>query len=168
MNKTTIAALILFAGAALRGSASGDPITFTNAVIQGGYKCTLTAYTLPSKAGDPFPAAAFGDMTGVSDGHGRWTSGTWDHTIDAPGLHAKCKLSLESGTYSINPDGTGVETVRWKLVKSDSAPDCLMSFPDTGDVPSTKVALVVRDPTGRMFYGTSINSFAILATACEK
>ena len=34
-------------------TAMGDPPAYTNAAIQGQYKCFLTAYSLPAKANQP-------------------------------------------------------------------------------------------------------------------
>ena len=35
-------------------SAKADPPTFSNASVQGQYKYTLTSYSLPAKANQPF------------------------------------------------------------------------------------------------------------------
>jgi len=146
-------------------TAIGDPPAYTNAAIQGQYKCFLTAYSLPAKANQPFAATATGDITTVADGNGKLSSGTWDHTIDAPGLHIGCKLALSSGTYSINSDGSGSESLSWRLVKSDSSPECATYFPDTA--PAGNAEIVVTDPSGKIFYTSSLNPVAILAVACR-
>jgi hypothetical protein len=143
---------------------SGDP-AFGNAVIQGQYKCVLTAYGLPQKANQPFAVTAFGDITVAADGNGKLTAGTWNHTIDAPGSHMGCKLRMSAGTYSINSDGTGSENTKWQLIKSASSPECSTYFTDTI---AGSAEMVVTDPAGKMFYTSSLNPFAILAVACQK
>jgi len=146
-------------------TATGAP-TFSNANIQGQYKCTLTAYSLPPKANQPFAAAAIGDLTIAADGNGRFTAGTWDHTIDAPGAHAGCKLTMTAGSYSINADGSGLENTTWQLSKGDSSPDCLTYFSEGTATGSADV--MMTDPSGKIFYSSSISRFAILAVACQK
>jgi hypothetical protein len=145
-------------------NASGDP-TFSNAVIQGNYKCVLTAYGLPAKANQQFAVTATADITVTADGNGKLTGGTWDHTIDAPGAHMGCKLTMSEGTYSINSDGTGSENTKWQLLKNDSSPDCSTYFSDN---PAGTAQLVVTDPAGKIFYTSSISPFGILAVACQK
>ena len=140
--------------------------SFNNATIQGQYKCTVTSYSLPAKANQPFAASAISDVTIAADGNGKFTGGTLDHTIDAPGVHLSCKLVLSAGSYSINPEGTGSETTRWQLIKSDSHPDCVTYFPDSA--PASDSQVVITDPTGKIFYSSSINRFAVVATACQK
>lgn len=147
-------------------TAMGDPTAYSNAAIQGQYKCFLTAYSLPPKANQPFAATATGDMTVVADGNGKLTSGTWDHTIDTPGAHMECKLTMSAGSYSINSDGTGSDNTRWQLMKNDSSPDCATYFPDTA--PAGNAEVVVTDPSGKIFYSSSLTPFAILAVACQK
>jgi len=156
-----LTALLLIAVFPLAASGA----TFNNSTIQGQYKCTLTAYALPPKANQPFAASAIGDLTLAADGNGKFTAGSWDHTVDAPGAHASCKLALSTGTYSINADGSGSETTKWQLLKSDSSPDCSTWFPDN---PAGNADLMITDPSGKMFYSSSISSFAILAVACQK
>jgi hypothetical protein len=41
-------------------------------------------------------------------------------------------------------------------------------FSDAADAPSGESQLVVSNPVGQIFYTTSINPFAILATACPQ
>ncbi len=147
-------------------TAISDPPAYTNANIQGQYKCFLTAYSLPAKANQPFAATATGDITAVADGNGKLSSGTWDHTIDAPGLHVECKLALSAGTYSINSDGSGSENTKWQLTKSDSSPQCTTYFPDSA--PAGNAEIVVTDPSGKIFYTSSLSPYAILAVACQK
>lgn len=168
MLRVTRIALLLTGGLFFAAGACAQQFSFDDALIQGTYKCTLTAYDLPSKASDPFPVTALGEMTGVADGHGKWVSGEWHHSVDAPGMHANCHLTMISGAYSVRPNGTGTDTTKWRLVKSDSAPNCLMYFPDDAKIPSTDSELIIRDPSGKMFYSTSINPFAVLVTACQK
>ena len=145
--------------------ASSDPVSFSDNTLRGTYKCNLTAYALPAKAPDPFAVTGIGEISAVADGNGKWTEGSWSHTIDAPTVHGICKLTLTSGTYSVNADGTGSENTSWQLVKSDSSPDCLTFFPDTS---SGESQLVVSNSSGQIFYATSISRFAILASACQK
>ena len=104
----------------------------------------------------------------MADGKGKFTEGTWSLTIDAPGTHVGCKLTMTSGTYSVNSNGTGSENTKWQLVKSDSSPDCLTFFPDTGEVPTSETQLIVKDPTGAVFYSTNISFFAVAAIAYQK
>ena len=164
MNNTAIPTVLLLM-LTFPQIAIGDP-TFSNATIQGQYKCFLTAYSLPAKANQPFAAAAIGDLTFAADGNGKFTAGTWDHTIDAPGVHAGCKLTMTAGTYSINADGSGSQNTRWQLIKGDSSPDCLTYFPDATAAGSADV--MITDPSGNIFYSSSISRFAILAVACQK
>jgi hypothetical protein len=168
MLRVTSIVLSWMAGLFVAAGASAQQISFNDAVIQGAYKCNLTAYGLPSKDSDPFPVTALGDITGVADGRGKWTSGEWHHSIDAPGIHANCHLTMISGTYSVRPNGTGTDITKWRLVKGDSAPNCLLYFPDAAETPTTESELIVRDPSGKMFYSTSINPYAVLVTACQK
>ena len=145
---------------------AADPPTYNNAVIQGQYKCMLTAYSLPPKANQRFAVTATGDITITADGNGKLTTGSWDHTIEAPGVHTGCRLTLTAGTYTINSDGSGSESVKWQLVKSDSSPDCQTYFPD--NAPPGNAEIVVTDPSGKIFYTSSLNPFAILVVACQK
>jgi hypothetical protein len=163
VNNTVILTLLLLM-LTFPPIAMGDP-TFSNAVIQGQYKCVLTAYGLPAKANEPFAVTATGDITVAADGNGKLTGGTWDHTIDAPGAHMGCKLTMSDGTYSINSDGSGAENTKWQLLKNDSSPDCSTYFPDA---PAGTAQLVVTNPEGKTFYTSSLSPFAILAVACQK
>jgi hypothetical protein len=97
--------LALLGGLIFSGTATAQQFSFNDAVIQGAYKCTVTTYSLPSKASDPFPVTALGEATGVADGRGKWTSGEWRQSVDAPAFHANCHLTMITGTYSVRPNG---------------------------------------------------------------
>lgn len=168
MLRVASVVLLLMGGLFLAAGAFAQQFSFNDALIQGAYKCTVTSYSLPSKASDPFPVTALGEVTAVADGRGTWVNGDWHQSIDAPAIHARCHLTMVSGTYSVRPNGTGTETSKWRTVKDDSAPNCLMYFPDDAETPSTESEIIVRDPSGKMFYSTSINPFAVLVTACQK
>jgi hypothetical protein len=163
VNNTAILAVLL-ATLTFSPIAMGDP-AFSNAVIQGQYKCALTGYGLPAKANQPFAVTATADLTVTADGNGKFTAGTWDHTIDAPGAHMGCKLTMSEGTYSINSDGTGAENTKWQLLKNESSPDCSTYFSDN---PAGTAQLVVTDPAGKIFYTSSLSPLAILAVACQR
>lgn len=155
---------ILLALLTLSPIALCDP-AFSNAIIQGQYKCWLTAYAVPPKASQQFAVTATGDLTLAADGNGNFTAGTWDHAIDAPGAHVGCKLRLTEGTYSINSDGSGWQTTKWQLMNNDSSPECSSYF---SDAPSGTAQLVVTDREGKIFYTSSLSSLAILAVACQR
>jgi hypothetical protein len=164
MKAMTIPVVTLFV-LVLPAVGIGDPPAYSNSIIQGQYKCFLTAYSLPAKANQPFAGTATGDLTLAADGNGKLTSGTWDHTIDTSGAHVGCKLTLTEGTYSLNSDGSGSESTKWQLMESDSSPDCSTYFPDA---PTGTAQLVVTNPEGKTFYTSSISPYAILAVACQK
>ncbi len=157
---------ITAAGLMLCSGVGAEP-AFSNAVIQGAYTCAMTAFSLPARTRYPFLITAKGKIHAVADGNGKWTSGTFDEKIDVPSFHAVCKLTLASGTYAVNANGTGTENIKWQLLKDDSSSACRMFFPDNDDVPTT-TQLIVLDTSGDTFYMTSLNEWAMLATVCEK
>jgi hypothetical protein len=157
----TIAQLIACAAVA------AEPAVFSNAVLRGSYNCAMTAFSLPARTRYPFLITAKGVINAVADGNGKWTSGSFDEKIDVPHFHAACKLTIASGTYTVNSNGTGFEDIKWQLLKDDSSSACQMFFPDTDEVPTT-TQLIVLDTSGETFYMTSLSQFAILATVCEK
>ena len=138
----------------------------TNSAIQGTYKCKLTGYTLPASAKDSFVQTSSGDIEAVSDGAGHWSNGTWDDRIDSPDIHANCKFQLSSGTYSVNPDGTGTIAQKWQLNVAASTPNCRQfSGPRNAASPDE---LIITDGTGATFYTAALNPFAVLVTVCER
>jgi D-alanyl-D-alanine-carboxypeptidase/D-alanyl-D-alanine-endopeptidase len=143
------------------------PLTFTDSSIEGRYHCTLTALPLPATIKDPFKAAATGDIHAVADGKGKLSEGTWVHHIQAPGLDLTCKLKLVSGGYSVTPNGTGTEQSSWKLVTEESPRGCFQFFSPARPPVTTDSELIVMDPSGKTFYSTSINRFAVLSTVCQ-
>jgi serine-type D-Ala-D-Ala carboxypeptidase/endopeptidase len=143
------------------------PSTFTNRSIQGPYHCTLTAFPLPATIKDPFNAAATGDIHVVADGKGKLSEGTWVHHIHSPGLDLTCKVKLVSGGYSVTPDGTGTENSSWKLVIEESPRRCFAFFSPARPPVTTDSELIMTDTTGKTFYSTSINRFAVLNTVCQ-
>ncbi len=166
MKTAPALASMIVGGLMLCGSARAEP-AFSNAVIQGAYTCAMTAFSLPARTRYPFLITAKGVINAVADGNGKWTSGTFDEKIDVPSFHAVCKLTLASGAYAVNANGTGTENIKWQLLKDDSSSACRMFFPDSGDVP-TATQLIVLDTSGETFYMTSLNKWAMLATVCEK
>jgi serine-type D-Ala-D-Ala carboxypeptidase/endopeptidase len=143
------------------------PSTFTDSSIQGPYHCTLTALPLPATIKDPFKAAATGDIHAVADGQGKLSEGTWVHHIPSPGHDLTCKLKMVSGSYSVTPNGTGTEHSSWKLVTEESPRACFQFFSPARPPVTTDSELIMTDPTGKTFYSTSINRFAVLSTVCQ-
>jgi CubicO group peptidase (beta-lactamase class C family) len=143
------------------------PPTFADSSIHGPYHCTLTAFPLPATIRAPFKAAATGDIHAVADGQGKLSEGTWVHHIPSPGHDLICKLKLVSGGYSVTPDGTGTEHSSWKLVTEESPRRCFAFFSPARPPVTTDSELIVTDTTGKTFYSTSINRFAVLSTVCQ-
>jgi serine-type D-Ala-D-Ala carboxypeptidase/endopeptidase len=136
--------------------------------IKGAYRCRLTAFTLPATAEGAFTPTGTGDIHVVADGKGRFTSGTWVHRIDTANLHMTCKLDLASGSYTVEHNGTGVESTKWKLRIAESPRTCFRFFsPDLMSV-TTAAESIMTDKGGRIFYSTSINPFALLSVVCER
>jgi len=143
------------------------PPTFADSSIHGPYHCTLTAFPLPATIKAPFKAAATGDIHVVADGKGILSEGTWVHHIQSPGLDLTCKVKLVSGGYSVTPDGTGTEHSSWKLVTEESPRRCFAFFSPARPPVTTDSELIMTDTTGKTFYSTSINRFAVLSTVCQ-
>ena len=143
------------------------PPTFTDRSIKGSYHCTLTAFPLPATIKDPFKAAATGDIHVIADGKGYLSQGTWVHHSQSPGHDLTCKLKMVSGSYSVTPDGTGTERSSWKLVTEESPRACFAFFSPARPPVTTDSELVMMDTTGKTFYSTSINRFAVLGTVCQ-
>src|SRR5882672_6216012 len=163
---------VLFSTATLIGllvtdAVRAQPGSMTAAAIKGTYKCKLTAYGLPATAKDPFTQTASGDIEIVADGAGNWSSGTFDEQIEAPDVHANCKSQLSSGTYTVNPDGSGTTPAKWQLNKSASAPACQQFSGDPRQDPSAD-RLIITDGSGAKFYTVTLNQFSVLATICER
>lgn len=143
------------------------PATFTDSSIQGPYHCTLTAFSLPATIKDPFKAAATGDVHVVADGKGKFSEGTLVHHIQAPDLDLTCKLKLVSGSYSVTPNGTGMEHSSWKLVTEESPRGCFRFFSPARPPVTTDSERIMTDRLGKNLYSTSINPFAVLGTVCQ-
>jgi D-alanyl-D-alanine-carboxypeptidase/D-alanyl-D-alanine-endopeptidase len=143
-------------------------VVFPESSIQGRYHCGLTAFPLPATIKDPFKAAATGDLHVVADGQGHFSEGTWVHHIQAPGLDLTCKLKMVSGSYSVTRNGTGTELSSWKLVTEESPRGCFQFFSPASPPVAADSELFMTDTTGKTFYSTSINPFAVLSTVCER
>ncbi len=167
MKTGAVVASILIGQLIACGAARAEPAAFSDASLQGSYNCAMTAFSLPARPRYPFLITAKGVIKATADGSGKWTAGSFDENIDVPHFHAVCKLTIASGTYSVNADGTGTENIKWQLLKDDSSSACQMFFPDNAEVP-TATQLIVLDKSGETFYMTSMNQWAILATVCEK
>jgi hypothetical protein len=141
---------------------------FANNSIHGSYHCRLTAFPLPATAKDPFNGAASGDIHVRADGKGEFSQGTWEHRITAPNLNLTCKLRLTSGSYTMGPDGTGSENIKWELVKAESPRGCFQFFSPKLRVVTTETEFLATDRSGQVFYSTSLNPFAVLSTVCER
>jgi len=72
-----------------------------------------------------------------------------------------------SGGYSVTPDGTGTEHSSWKLVTEESPRRCFAFFSPARPPVTTDSELIMTDTTGKTFYSTSINRFAVLSTVCQ-
>jgi hypothetical protein len=136
--------------------ASGDPTLLSNAAIQGTYKCTLTGYTLPASAKDPFIQTSSGDFQISAHGAGHWSDATWNDRIDSSEVHANCKFKLGSGTYAVNPNGTGTIAMKWKLVTDGSSDNCAQFSAGPRDLPGSD-QLIITDGTGARFYSAALN-----------
>ncbi|MGO9454358.1 MAG: serine hydrolase domain-containing protein [Candidatus Binataceae bacterium] len=144
------------------------PPTFADSSIEGPYHCTLTAFPLPATIKEPFKTAATGDIHFVADGKGKSSEGTWVHHIHAPKLDLTCKLKMVSGSYSVTSNGTGTAHSSWKLVTEESPRGCFQFFSPARPPVTTDEELIIMDTTGKTFYSTSINPFAVLSTVCQR
>jgi hypothetical protein len=146
------------------------PPTFADSSIEGPYRCTLTAFALPSGNQSPFRPVATGDIHVVADGRGQLSSGTWVHHIhDAQvPLDLTCKLTLVSGSYSLGTNRTGTERSSWKLAVDESPRACFQFFSPARPPVTTDSEIIVTDITGKTNYGTSINPYAVLSTVCQR
>jgi hypothetical protein len=167
MKRTVIFSTAMLIGLLTTGAAHAQTGSMTIAAIKGTYKCKFTAFGLPATVKDPFTQTASGDIELVADGAGHWSSGTFEEQIEAPDVHANCKLQLASATYTVNGDGSGTSTAKWQLNKSASAPACQQFSGDPRQEPSAD-RLISTDGTGAKFYIASLNQFAVMATVCER
>ena len=141
---------------------------FDDSSIDGSYRCTLTAFSLPAKSDDKFNAVSSGDIHAVADGKGRLTQGTWEHKIVAANQNFTCKMKLVSGKYSVTPDGTGTQDVQWQLLKQDSPRACLIYFSAAAMKVHTQSQMLTTDKGGKTFYTTTLSPTAQLSGACER
>jgi len=167
MKPSVIFSTVMVTGSLLTGIAGAQSGSMTNASIQGTYKCKFTAFGLPATAKDPFAQTASGDIELVADGAGHWSSGTFEEQIEAPDVHANCKLQLASATYTVIGDGSGTSTTKWQLNRGTSAPACQQFSGDPRQEPSSD-RLIITDGSGAKFYTASLNQFAVMATVCER
>ncbi len=89
----------------------------TDASLTGSIQCSLTGANFPAAVGEPMALTYTGSMTLVADGAGKFVSGhmTTRGAGDMAGVRnaRPCKFNLISGTYRLNPDGTGQTVTSW-------------------------------------------------------
>jgi len=141
---------------------------FDDSSIEGSYRCTVTALSLPAKSEDKFNAVSSGQIHAVADGKGRLTAGTWEHQIVASNSNFTCKMKLVSGRYSLKSDGTGTQDVQWQLMKDASPRPCMIYFSAAAMKVHTQTQMITMDKAGRMFYTTTLSPAAELSGACER
>jgi serine-type D-Ala-D-Ala carboxypeptidase/endopeptidase len=142
-----------------------QPHVFSNRSILGSYDCSLAALPLMSSTKDAINVAATGDVHLVADGNGAITGGTMTYRL-APPKDLVCKLKLDSGRYSIKPDGTGTETETWRL-DTDQSPRSCFEFSSPARPPVTvEGQLKLTDAAGTLFHSASIAPFAMLIRVC--
>jgi hypothetical protein len=142
-----------------------DPHVFSNRSILGSYDCSLAALPLMSSTKDSINIAATGNVHLVADGNGAITEGTMTYPLASP-KDLVCKLKLDSGRYSIKPDGTGTETETWRLATDESPRGCF-EFSSPARPPVTvERQLKLTDTAGTLFHSASIAPFAMLNRVC--
>jgi CubicO group peptidase (beta-lactamase class C family) len=143
-----------------------EPQTFSNRSIRGSYNCRLAAFPLAASVKDSFNVAATGDVHLVADGKGAITEGTMTYRL-APANNLVCKLKLDSGRYSIQPDGSGTETETWRLVTDESPRRCFAFSSPARPPVEIEGQLKLTDAAGKLFHSASIAPFAMLNRVCE-
>jgi hypothetical protein len=109
-----------------------------DAKFAGHYQCHSTTFFWPTNPDEPPVQSATGTTDLVSDGSGRFSSGSGvvnvlDDTA-RPGSLVTCHFTLREGTYAIAPAGVGVAQMQWDLVPG-SGPHCSNYVP--GDLRPT-------------------------------
>jgi Beta-lactamase len=140
---------------------------FSDGSIQGSYHCHLTVFPLAAKIEDASKAAAVGDIHITADGNGAFTEGSLLYRLVPPG-DLTCRLTLVSGRYSVNSDGTGSETSAWKLMTAVSPRRCFQFFSPARPPLASNGLVAMTVPPGKSFYTTAIASLGILNAACER
>ena len=88
-----------------------------NASLRGAINCSLTGTKFPASVGQPMVVIYTGSMDLVADGSGKFVSGhmTTRGTGDMPAVRGSrsCEFNLTSGTYTLDPDGTGHSVTSW-------------------------------------------------------
>lgn len=89
----------------------------SNASLRGAIDCSLTGAKFPASVGQPMAVIYTGTMDLVADGTGKFVSGhmTTRGTGDMQAVRGSrsCEFNLASGTYTLDPDGTGHSVTSW-------------------------------------------------------
>jgi hypothetical protein len=100
---------------------------FTDATLTGAFTCFMNGFRLPHSAEEPPTTTVQSSFHLTADGKGSFTEGTGSaRMIDdtTAGGESICRGSLAAGSYHVNPDGTGVSKMSWKLQPSISSRNC--------------------------------------------
>jgi hypothetical protein len=106
-----MAAIAWLAASLVRADGRND------ASLTGPIQCSLTGARFPSAVGEPMAVTYTGSMSLIADGAGKFVSGHMT-TRGAGDMAAvrnarPCDFNLISGTYALNPDGTGQSATSW-------------------------------------------------------
>jgi hypothetical protein len=89
----------------------------SNASLRGAINCSLTGTKFPASVGQPMAVIYTGTMDLVADGTGKFVSGhmATRGTGDMQAVRGSrsCEFNLTSGTYTLDPDGTGHSVTSW-------------------------------------------------------
>lgn len=107
----------LFAVVVILAGAIGQALAFDNSSVSGTFNCTGTSWVNSQQV-------ASGTVTLVSDGNGRWTSGSSIYQLDVPGTQGSCNYTLRDGKYRVGSDGNGMSFTEWQLAAANSSPAC--------------------------------------------
>lgn len=122
MIKPLLAVALALSFAANAGAADTK---FTDAWLGGATKCSLRRYQWPISLDDAPTPTFVATIHLVSDGKGKYTSGTSEDRIaddtNRPSGEDICHFRLVDGSYTINPDGTGTATTQWALAPGSAA-----------------------------------------------
>jgi hypothetical protein len=138
----------MLAAALLCGFAQAidTPTAYNAGSVAGPFTCNTTVFVNSN-------AVAVGTINLVPDGQGNYISGTASYqlvagsVVEAAALQligansvatsyqlgggggVGCSYALNSGTYSVNPDGSGQSVTNWTLTSNNSSQGCAVSLP---------------------------------------
>ena len=158
-----------------------------DAGLRGSIECSLTGALFPPSVGEPMLLTYNGLMELEADGNGRFVSGhmTTKGVGDMNELRGRrsCDFSLKSGTYSVNPDGTGQSQTTWTVWEGGGFTGQLCSTDNLShrqhfhglDLNNTRMerkqvieSFVVASKPARMMYWVGMDENGVTVAVCKR